>query len=688
MLSNSFNSSANELSSTLTTPHQFSQFVRNHDAVNVIRALASAQSATSARSLLTTHDHDGQTALHWSVFLETPEFIATLLAYLPYGQVDVRSSAPSQFNQTPLHWACLHGNVQTVNALLGAGADSSLTDCKGYNAVLHAAHYGHVDVVHILLKREKNRRCGKELLAKSIDLTGNSVVQWAAYYGHIGVVRYITVGWRGDVHVDHVDRSGATALHRAAAADNIDVLDLLLRAGADVDIEDGSGKNALQLAPKHSRTASLISRWERARKRNTGNRNQRHVRGRSSRRYGDGGGDDLEDGTGSNNSSSSCSSVSSYSDGQIYEEWMGQRRYSIQNYGLVVFYFMVMICSLIAFYIVIIKEHAGMASGSTHVFFIFLVIVCVISHITTAFGNPGDVDKMSADEFVQFVDRASQNQLKSSSKDRSKHANGVMAPTSTSLLPSAFCYVCLAERPARSRHSRLRDACVRRFDHECPWVNNSVGLYTHKALVLLVTATLIAQTIFIMFVFKVSRQDVNEHNSDVKGFGMMMLSIFEALAKRPGLALLIVTHLVVIVFCIFLCVSQARLIAKGATTNETILRKNARNERCKHKRRRQCDSDHDGHDKVTAGNQDDDIEEGKGLTQNNGDGEEIRRGNVMHERSNDYDLGLLRNLVAFITSSGPGTGLALVSISVSSLFNALIETFLAPWATTQYERNK
>lgn len=47
--------------------------------------------------------------------------------------------------------------------------------------------------------------------------------------------------------------------------------------------------------------------------------------------------------------------------------------------------------------------------------------------------------------------------------------------------PSAtkLCLTCLHRRPLRAKHCAESDACIARFDHYCPFVNNAIGAENH-----------------------------------------------------------------------------------------------------------------------------------------------------------------------------------------------------------------
>lgn len=424
---------------------------------------------------LVLSDDEGHTPLHWAALAPAP-VLATLLPLAP--KLDCRSSNPAQLRQTPLHWACVSAPLQNVRALLDAGADPSFRDANGYDAPTHAAQYGRVAVLHLILSKWP-------VLARTTDNESHTLLQWAAYYGHHHCVRYLAVVHAVDI--DAIDSQGATALHRALQRNHHLVANALVSAGADVSITDVHGNTPYQLAPsqkKHSRSSCSKSRPNQS---------------------------------------------------QDAQSERGRVKYPAR-YGLVLFYYLMLAISYAKFWQLTIGT--GLISLSTLVITHVLLVISVLCHLNTAFGNPGDLTRGTRDTFVRHIQKCVDN-------DRD-----------IDLLPSAYCYTCLTEKPPRSKHSTERSVCVRMFDHECPWLNNSIGLNTRRQFLLLVLTTPIVQMVFISTVIRVA---------------MASRSIAIFMKSYPMESCLVVIHVVLAVFCIMLFATQIQLVARGRTTYEHIV---------------------------------------------------------------------------------------------------------------------
>lgn len=425
-------------------------------------------------------DDDGHTALHWGAMSEHASLLPLLLSCLSASRpVDVRATASAQQGQTPLHWACVAGNIPAVRALLARGADPAATDAKGYSAATHAVHYGRVDLLHMLLGK-----C--PALVAMPDEEGHTLLQWAAYYDHIGVVAYLLKVW--NVNPDEADKSGMTPLHRSAQRDRPGVTEELLRAGAGVGSQNAAGKTPEELVPVEGRTKAILRMWRK---------------------------------------------------GILTTAKPIHSRHTLPKYGLVIFYWGLLLVSYLKYHAVLLRS-VSVGIG-TNVFIHVTLVLSIASHLTATFADPGDIPQGNAEHFKEYIEYLLANET-----------------SEFALVPSAYCFTCLASRPPRSKHSRERDRCVRLFDHECPWVNNTVGLYTHKALLLLVVSTAFLEWTFIYVMINVIAKSPG------------VTSVFGALAESPLLCMLIMVHLCVSLFCVMLFFTHLRLVLRGQTTYEHL----------------------------------------------------------------------------------------------------------------------
>lgn len=121
-----------------------------------------------------------------------------------------------------------------------------------------------------------------------------------------------------------------------------------------------------------------------------------------------------------------------------------------------------------------------------------------------------------------------------------------------------YCTTCKIYRPPRSKHCRTIDCCVKKFDHFCPWVNNSIGERNYRYFVGFTTATCIHDT----FIFVCSLTVIIRH--------AMSSSLFEAVMAN-GAAMYLIIFGFLIGWCLCSLTSyHFYLISIDLTTNEDM----------------------------------------------------------------------------------------------------------------------
>ncbi|QRM30382.1 ankyrin repeat domain-containing protein [Microvirga sp. VF16] len=136
-----------------------------------------------------------------------------------------------------------HGNrIEIARALIEAGADVNAKDRINDSPYLYAGARGHLEILKMALAH------GADL--KSTNRYGGTALIPAAERGHVDTVRTLI---EAGVDVDHVNNLGWTALLEAiilgdGGERHQQVVNLLVKAGADVNLADRDGVKPLQHA--------------------------------------------------------------------------------------------------------------------------------------------------------------------------------------------------------------------------------------------------------------------------------------------------------------------------------------------------------------------------------------------------------------------------------------------------------
>ena len=207
---------------------------------------------------------DGTTALHWAAYWDDVSGAELLIG------AGADPGAANDLGATPLWNAGLNGSPPMVRLLVRAGADPNAALILGETVLMTAARTGNADVV-------------EQLLAAGADpdasaARGQTALMWAAAQGHAEVVQALLsydadVHARSDVwrelhkadlaqesHADYqlwIQQGGNTPLLFAVRAGDVASVELLMAAGADVNVESAYGLGATALAA-HSNHADVV----------------------------------------------------------------------------------------------------------------------------------------------------------------------------------------------------------------------------------------------------------------------------------------------------------------------------------------------------------------------------------------------------------------------------------------------
>lgn len=157
--------------------------------------------------------------LHEAIYQEDMPAVERML------RAGASPNAANRYGVTPLVVAAQTGNSALVKRLLSAGAKVDVPIPGGETALMSASRTGSLEAVQALLKAGANPNAKEE--AK-----GQSAIVWAASEGHADVVAAL-IEAKADFRI-RLD-SGFTPLLFAARDGRLEVMKVLLRAGANVN---------------------------------------------------------------------------------------------------------------------------------------------------------------------------------------------------------------------------------------------------------------------------------------------------------------------------------------------------------------------------------------------------------------------------------------------------------------------
>ncbi|NXR99487.1 ZDH13 Palmitoyltransferase, partial [Oxylabes madagascariensis] len=169
-------------------------------------------------------DKENVTLLHWAAINNRQELVKY---YISKGAIV--DQLGGDLNSTPLHWAIRQGHLPMVMLLLKCGADPSLIDGEGFSSIHLAVLFQHMPIIAYLIAKGQN--------IDTTDFNGQTPLMLTAQKA-IGPepMRFLLKFNPSLNAVDNVQKN--TALHWAIASGNTSAVDLLLEAGASLDIKN------------------------------------------------------------------------------------------------------------------------------------------------------------------------------------------------------------------------------------------------------------------------------------------------------------------------------------------------------------------------------------------------------------------------------------------------------------------
>jgi palmitoyltransferase ZDHHC13/17 len=445
---------------------------------------------------------------------------------------------------TPLHWACtqenalsiikvlldasMNGSSLTTTSITSSSSSSSLSntvpsileirDGTGCTPCLIASQHGRVETVAYLIQRGAN--------IYAVDTARDSAIHWAAYKGSEHVLGLLSY-YCSDQQFYTPDAYGQTPIHLASLRGHVSVVRYILHRLIHEPLQQqqqslSSGNKAMNTSHPSKRMATIRAVKDLLSLKDQNGRTPfdlavhknkpavaavlkaqvvalQHMANPSWKSY--------------IHQYLTIENIQQLFQLRTWKIWLGLPEVDdLDESPRFAFYYVVgqVICNFIFTFTVFIPMY-NITQGVLWDYTIMLMINIVLMVIAAYslyrcyMTNPGRLDNT-------FVNLPYWRRLYEQTLDSFASSDEAIAKKASTV---QLCHTCHIARPPRSKHDRFSRSCILQFDHHCPFVGTTIGLYNYKWFFLFIlTITIYFIMFWIMLLVHYSRKSSTTHRGN------------------------------------------------------------------------------------------------------------------------------------------------------------------------------